>query len=116
MLVSAAGMSPPPRPVLTVDEPEQRKISFAGGLRCHGSFDGHPRRDRWSRRHFPRWCRRRWPEKLHRPLFRRTAGSSRRGFFFLPSGHLIFLYTLSVTACRVVIPIFVTTTLTVFGR
>ena len=27
-------MFPPPRPVLTVDEPEQRKISFAGGIHC----------------------------------------------------------------------------------
>ena len=41
--VFANGICPPPRPALSVDEPGQRKISFADSPRCLGSAGG-PRR------------------------------------------------------------------------
>ena len=48
VLVSAAGMFPPPRPALSAERPEQRRISFADSPRCHGSVDGLPRTCGWT--------------------------------------------------------------------
>lgn len=48
VLVSAAGMFPPPRPALSAERPEQRRISFADSPRCHGSVDGLPRTCEWT--------------------------------------------------------------------
>ena len=47
VLVSSAGMFPPPRPALSAERPEQRRISFADSPRYHGSVDGLLRTCEW---------------------------------------------------------------------